>query len=270
MKKLNRFITLLFVLTFSIVSAYALEAKVVSVTGKVEVQTGGSSWKALKAGDKITKGSVISTGFKSSAKISIDNTTVDLGPLTRITVEKLASNNAKDETNLYLDTGKVKAEVKKNPAKKVDFKVSSPVATASVRGTIIIYTSNGGLRLVEGTGAKGKGKPKAEIDTTDVPSGYLSADGSSSATTPTKDINGRHEIPVSEGQASYTDPLTGLGTNPQSEMFENSHLFGIETGSLMSRETGITNKPEIDVPGLNITERKTAAIHVTATVNTRQ
>ncbi|MBO4319397.1 MAG: FecR domain-containing protein [Treponema sp.] len=266
MKKLNRFIAFLFVLTFSIVSAYALEAKVVSVTGKVEVQTGGSSWKTLKAGDKITKGSVISTGFKSSAKISIDNTTVDLGPLTRITVEKLASNSAKDETNLYLDTGKVKAEVKKDSAKKVDFKVSSPVATASVRGTIIEYTAGGTLRTSEGTGAKGKGKPHAEIDTTDVPSGYLSADGKSTATTPTKDINGRHEIAVSEGQISTTDALTGLGTNPQSEQFTLSHVFGLDTGNLLSRETGITNKPEIDFDGLTAGDRKGGTMIIPAIV----
>ena len=256
MKKLNKLIAMLFVTAFSIVSAYALEAKVVSVTGKVEVQTNGSSWKTVKAGDRLTKGSVISTGFKSSAKISIDNTTVDLGPLTRITVEKLASNDVKDETNLYLDTGKVKAEVKKNSAKKVDFKVSSPVATASVRGTIIECTAGGRIKTEEGLGARGPGKDHAEIDTTDQPSGFVSADGTSKATTSTKDINGKREIAIFEGQMSNTDPLTGLGTNPQSEKYDDSRIVIINVGNLLERETGMTNKPEIDALGLTVPDRK--------------
>ena len=256
MKKLNKLIAALFLLAFSLASVNALDARVVSVTGKVEVQTTGSSWKALKAGDKISKGSVISTGFKSSAKISIDNTTVDLGPLTRITVEKLASNDAKDEANLYLDTGKVKAEVKHNSAKKVDFKVSSPVATASVRGTIIECRSDGTIRTTDGLGAKGPGKPHAEIDTSDTPSGFVPADGTSRATTSTMGISGKREIAIYEGQVSKTDALTGLSTNPQLEKFQDSRVIIINTGTLLSRETGLTNKPEIDDIGLSISDLK--------------
>ncbi|MBP5359186.1 MAG: FecR domain-containing protein [Treponema sp.] len=263
MRRFNRIITAVFLLAFSIVSAHALDAKVVSVTGKVEVQTNGSAWKTLKAGDKLAKGSVISTGFKSSAKISIDSTTVDLGPLTRITIEKLASNNVKDETSLYLDSGKVKADVKKNGAKKVDFKVSSPVATASVRGTIIVYHAGGLMITEEGTGAKGPGRDHAEIDTTDQPTGYLPGDGDANALTPTADINGqRGEIAVTEGQSSKTDPLTGLGTTPQFENFEMSHGFGTDTGSIISRETGVTNKPEVESYDLTVAEKKAGSIVV--------
>ena len=59
MKKLNKFFAAIFVLAFFIASANALDAKVISVTGKVEVQSNGSAWKTLKAGDKISKGSII-------------------------------------------------------------------------------------------------------------------------------------------------------------------------------------------------------------------
>ncbi len=261
MRKSNRLIAAVFLLAFSLASAYALDAKVVSVTGKVEVQTNGSAWKTLKAGDKLAKGAVISTGFKSSAKISIDSTTVDLGPLTRVTIEKLASNSAKDETSLYLDSGKVKADVKKSGAKKVDFKVSSPVATASVRGTIIVYHAGGLMITEEGTGAKGPGRDHAEIDTTDQPTGYLPGDGDANALTPTSDINGqRGEIAVTEGQSSKTDPYTGLGTSPQAESFGDSHVFGTDTGSIVSRETGVTNKPEVDSVDLTVTEKKAGSI----------
>lgn len=267
MKKLNKFFAAIFVLAFSIASANALDAKVISVTGKVEVQSNGSAWKTLKAGDKISKGSIISTGFKSSAKISIDSTTVDLGPLTRITVEKLASNDAKDETNLFLDTGKVKADVKKNSAKKVDFKVSSPVATASVRGTVVECSADGRIKTTEGLVAKGPGKPHAEIDTTNQPTSFLPPDGKPGATTPTKDINGKHQIPIFEGQISSTDLLTGLASNPQSEIFEMCHAFGLDVGTLLGRETGMTNKPETDMLNIGIIDKNSTLVIISGKID---
>ena len=180
--------------------------------------------------------------------------------MTRITIEQLASNSAKDETSLYLDSGKVKADVKKSGAKKVDFKVSSPVATASVRGTLIEYLANGLMRTLEGEGAKGKGRPNAEISASNEPSGYLPGDGDATALTSTKDINGQHEMGVYEGQTSKTDPYTGLGTSTQAESFGDSHVFGTDTGSIISRETGVTNKPEVDSVDLTVTEKKAGSI----------
>ena len=49
---------------------FALEAVVVSVVGKAEVQT-AQGWQPMKAGEKITKGTLISTGFKSQAGLGI-------------------------------------------------------------------------------------------------------------------------------------------------------------------------------------------------------
>ena len=111
MKKL--FFFLVSTILASSIFAETFAATVESVTGKVEVQN-GSEWVALKAGDSVNKGAVISTGFKSEVQLKIKDSTLKLGPLTRMTVEQLASNEAKDQTQVFIDSGKVSADVKHN------------------------------------------------------------------------------------------------------------------------------------------------------------
>ena len=136
MKKL--ILSLLFT-TFAF-SSFAMQATVVSATGKSEVQN-GSSWVTLKAGDTLDQGAVIQTGFKSEVVLKIKDSTVTVAPLSRITLQTLAEREGlggakgKDETAIFLDTGSLKSNVQKSADRRVGFTVRSPVATASVRGT---------------------------------------------------------------------------------------------------------------------------------------
>ena len=114
----------------------AIEATVISAKGKVEVQD-GDAWKALAIGDSLKKGSIIQTGFKSELVLKIKESTVSVAPLSRVTIEQLTDKGTKDDTRVFLDTGSLKANVKKVENRRVGFTVKSPVATASVRGTII-------------------------------------------------------------------------------------------------------------------------------------
>lgn len=123
-----------FVLLFVSASAFAMDATVSSVTGKVEVQKNGA-WLPVKAGDKLPQGSVVQTGFKSELVLKIKESEVKVAPLTRVTIEQLAEKEEKDETSLFVDTGSVKSSVNKAGGRKTGFTVRSPVATASVRGT---------------------------------------------------------------------------------------------------------------------------------------
>lgn len=122
-------------------SSFAMQATVVSTKGKAEVQTGGS-WIALKAGDTLDQGSVIQTGFKSEIILKIKESTVTVAPLSRITLQTLAEREGlngaqgKDETSIFLDTGSLRSNVQKSTDRRVGFTVRSPVATASVRGTV--------------------------------------------------------------------------------------------------------------------------------------
>lgn len=137
MKKNLLFLVSVIFIAFSAISASAMEATVVSTTGKTELQQPNGDWVQLKTGDKLEKGSVIQTGFKSELVLQIKGTKVTVSPLSRLTIEQVAEKDTKDETRLYIDSGALKADVQKSENRRVGFTVRSSVATASVRGTIL-------------------------------------------------------------------------------------------------------------------------------------
>jgi hypothetical protein len=112
------------------------QAVILEVQGTVEVQDGASAeWRAAVPGDSIGKNAVISTGFKSTALISLGNSRLSVRPLTRLTLEELVQRDNSETVRLHLRTGRVRAEVKSPAGLQTDFTVRSLIATASVRGT---------------------------------------------------------------------------------------------------------------------------------------
>jgi hypothetical protein len=157
--------------------AFAVETSLKEITGKVEVKLPGKAWQVGKVGMAITKGTTISTGFKSVAVFSIGKTIVTCRPLTRLTIEEIIEKQDTVGAECYLQVGKMRAEVDKPEGGKVDFTVKSPVATASVRGTVfefdglnldvergtVVYGISGALvrsfTAGEGTGIDARGQP---------------------------------------------------------------------------------------------------------------
>jgi hypothetical protein len=126
----------------------ALDGQIVTVTGKVEAQDASGTWKAARAGDPITAGTMISTGFKSEATVKLGASILTVKPLTRMTLTQLVEKEDTVNTDVYLEVGNVKAEVNSLNNKKNGFTVKSPVATASVRGTVFEIGDN--LVVIEG------------------------------------------------------------------------------------------------------------------------
>jgi hypothetical protein len=120
----------------SVAPVFALTGEVVATSGKVEIQDQDGGWKTLKKGDAISEGTMISTGFKSEATVKLGGSVLTIRPLTRMTLTQLVEKEDTVTTELYLEVGNVKAEVNSFNNKKNGFKVKSPVATASVRGTV--------------------------------------------------------------------------------------------------------------------------------------
>ncbi|UTC63502.1 FecR domain-containing protein [Treponema sp. OMZ 787] len=115
-------------------SLTAMNGEVIAVKGKAEIKKGGH-WLPAKAGNKIEAGSMISTGFKSELTLKIDGSVITVRPMTRLTIEEITQKNEAVSSEVYLNVGSVKADIKPASTKKVEFKVKTPVATASVRGT---------------------------------------------------------------------------------------------------------------------------------------
>lgn len=146
--------------------AFADEAIVTFVSGKVEVQRNGK-WIALQKGDTVEKSETISTGFQSEAKIKVLNSVMYLGPVTRITLEELSSSGSQDNVNVYLKTGTARSQVKHVDNKRVNYQVHTAVAVASCRGTEWIIDDSNNVDCFEGVVAVSAYKPVQLVENAD-------------------------------------------------------------------------------------------------------
>jgi len=135
--KNNRIFALSFALLLAGSGLWAApQAVLQSLKGKVEVRVPGTAaWVAASEGEALDPATVLSTGFDSSVVVVIGKTTIQVKPLTRLTIDKLVEEGATVKTSTFLRVGNISASVKSAEGVKQDFKVQSPFSTASVRGT---------------------------------------------------------------------------------------------------------------------------------------
>lgn len=257
MKLSFKFLPLLAFAVFAGFSASALEAKFVSIEGKVEILEGGM-WIPVEEGDIIQeRGAVISTGFKSNAVVSVKGTNFTLGPLTRITIENMVAMENKDSTQIYIDSGSLKANVSSSDGRKVGFKVRSAVATASVRGTEFKVTSSGRLSVTQGLVSFGGPEAssaevaKSEDNSTDVAPSEESNAGTFASANETSDgnvaaeehpestpftssaeVGEKNGVPVFAGQDSKSDVTASRPSNPHAEKVAAVSGKGLENESM--------------------------------------
>jgi len=164
----NKKTTLLFLTIFLSLPVSELVAQtgvIKELNGTVELKLPGTrDFTAAKTGDRIGGDTVISTGFKSGAVIEVGSATITVRPLTNLTLAGIVSSGDSENLDVNLRTGRVRAELNPPAGKKASMTVSSPVATASVRGTkfdfdtrnlyvekgsVAFRGSRGGLTLVK-------------------------------------------------------------------------------------------------------------------------
>ena len=148
LNKLSIYIALL--LLIGTAHLFAVDAVVRRVEGKVEVKPESGSWSAAEPGQRISRNTFISTGFNSKAVLELGGTTLEVRALTRMQLERIVETNESVDTDLFLEVGKVKAEVKSTEGLRNNFKLRSPVSTAAVRGTTFIFDGYT-LWVTEGT-----------------------------------------------------------------------------------------------------------------------
>jgi hypothetical protein len=133
------FLVLMMIISAGPVFSQTPEARFLEVNGAVEIneqENGASSgWKRAAPGDVIGSNTIISTGLKSSAVISLGSSRLEVRPLTMLTLRELIQRGNTEETVLYLRTGRVRAVVNPPTGQNFDFTVTAPIVTASVRGT---------------------------------------------------------------------------------------------------------------------------------------
>jgi len=111
------------------------EISVLKVEGTAAYRD-GKKWVPLKTGMKLPEGAKVSTGANSFAELRVNsiNHTVTIKPLTMIQVFSKETKSTTD-THIGLKRGNITAKVPRDARVKTVFKVSTPIATSSVRGT---------------------------------------------------------------------------------------------------------------------------------------
>jgi len=191
------------------------QAFIKEMTGTVELQTAGSAkWVPAKQGDRIQEATIVSTGFKSTAMLSIGNSTLLVRALTRMSLEALINQNETDTINIGLTTGRVRADVKPPAGTKTDLSIQTPSATASVRGTVFDLDTEA-VQVIEG---------KVSFQ----PAGDLA----------------QRPVMVSAGQQSWVDPESGQAVTPQTAAESSLFLPSLPGQNAVSSTANSGSIPE--------------------------
>ena len=159
---------LAFLLIFTALSVFAQNGVLREISGTVELKAaGGAGFVPATIGDEVTQQTVISTGFKSTALVAVGSALIAVRPLTRLTLTEISAAAGTETLNVNLSAGRVRVDVNPPAGTRASMSVSSPSATASVRGTgweqntlgittyngIVEYQTNNGMyshRIPEG------------------------------------------------------------------------------------------------------------------------
>jgi hypothetical protein len=115
---------------------FAQEGVIKNLSGTVELKpAGASAFTLAKQGDAVARDTIVSTGFKSTAVITVGGTTLTVRPLTRLSLEEISVSQGTEKLDVNLQAGRVRAEVRPPAGTRADMSVRTSGATASVRGT---------------------------------------------------------------------------------------------------------------------------------------
>lgn len=143
------YIACMVVLFATPVLASAIEARIESVDGNVEVRMNGGEWQPAEVGMMLGNGASISTSFNAAAVLEIGANTLRVRALSRLTIEELIEREGILESNLSLPVGRVRGEVRRTEGLQNEFNIRGTVATAAVRGTDFEFDGTN-LRVFEG------------------------------------------------------------------------------------------------------------------------
>ena len=133
------------------VHVFAQNGVITELSGTVELKRSDrAAFIQAKKGDTVAKDTVVSTGFKSSAVITIGSAVITVKPITKLTLQELTAAGGRETINVSLDAGRLRVDVKPPSGTATNMTVRSPTVTASVRGTSFELDTQS-LSVLEGT-----------------------------------------------------------------------------------------------------------------------
>ncbi|MDA3809480.1 MAG: FecR family protein [Spirochaetaceae bacterium] len=146
---MKRILLFIFNISLLLTPLFSIDVKIISFSGKVEIQPSDGIWQSVEVGQRISLQTKVSTGFNSRAVIRIGESELFLQPLTRLTVDELQESSGNIKSAITLRSGRIQSQIKRSTG-KMEFTVTTPIATAAVRGTVF-ELSPGTLRVSEGS-----------------------------------------------------------------------------------------------------------------------
>ncbi len=141
---------LILILLLPAVRIFSAGVTIVQLSGKVEIKLPTeNTWQPAVLGMEIPINSDISTGFRSFAILDLESSEIKVMALTRMKVDKIIDSQEGVTTSLLLGAGKIRADVKTTETRTHDFTITSPIATAAVRGTSFIFNGYS-LQVIQG------------------------------------------------------------------------------------------------------------------------
>jgi len=205
---------LAFFLMITGMGVFAQKGTIRELSGTVELKNpGAANYVSAKIGDMVNQETVVSTGFKSTTLIQVGSALLTVRPLTRLTLTEINASSGAETLNVNLHAGRVRVDVNPPVGSKTSMSVSSPSATASVRGTSFEFDTRN-LYVNHGT-VSFKGNRGAGMLVSTGSSSLIKADGK--AENPFEIKNGKLRPPAPVGSDNGSDAPKTSGTAPASE-----------------------------------------------------
>jgi hypothetical protein len=182
---MKKAVALVVLVMCGVCTVYSQTGLLKEISGIVEIKKPGThDFIPAKAGDTLTRDTVVSTGFKSTALIAVGSSSIVVRPLTSLSLAELSMDAGTETINVNLQTGRVRVDVSPPAGTRTNMTVRGPAASASVRGTgfdfdtrnlkvrhgKVAFQGNKGGVMIVGAGASstvgGTGKAADPIDAT--------------------------------------------------------------------------------------------------------
>ncbi|MBN1845866.1 MAG: FecR domain-containing protein [Sedimentisphaerales bacterium] len=129
-------------------NAVALKAIITKVTGKTVQYSpdGGKNWKPAQQGTELGRGALVRTGFGGGCELSFGSHSVlIIQALSSVRVADYLGIQGKEIVRANLQYGALRCGVEKGSI-QADTRISTPVSTLSIRGTMVYVSYDAGVR----------------------------------------------------------------------------------------------------------------------------
>jgi len=131
--------------------AFAQNGVIRELIGDVELRhSGAAAFAPASVGSVVSRDTVVSTGFRSTAIIEVGSSTLTVRPLTRLSLEEISVAAGTENLTVNLQAGRVRVDVRPPAGTMADFTMQGPSATASVRGTSFEFDARS-VSVLEGS-----------------------------------------------------------------------------------------------------------------------